>query len=313
MPSERIQPVTNPPGENALFMILTINQNQDALDSVIDFAAGFTAIVRSLSKRFPQSHFNAVMGFGSDAWDRLFPNQPKPKELATFQEIRGKKYVAISTAGDLFFHVRADSQDICFELASIIHQQLHDATSAVDETHGFRYLDGRAIIGFVDGTENPESEIAADYALVGDEDPEFKHGSYAFTQKYLHDMEKWRALSTEEQEKVIGRRKFDDIELSDEEKPKTAHNNVSKAHDADGNELKILRANVAFAKPSSNEYGTYFIGYAKSFSVTHTMLKNMFSGNEEGFTDRLLDFSTPISGCLFFVPTYDFLDDLGDD
>lgn len=312
MSNVRIQPVMSPPGENAVFITLAINLDDDALATVIDFAAGFSALVRSLSKRFPQSHFNAVMGFGSDAWDKLFPGQPKPKELHPFQEIRGK-YLAVATPADLFFHVRADRQDICFELASMIHQQLKDVTTAIDETHGFRYLDGRAIIGFVDGTENPEFEIARDFAVIGDEDPAFKNGSYAFAQKYVHDMEKWRALSTEEQEKVIGRRKFDDIELSDEDKPKTAHNNVSKAHDTEGNELKILRANVAFAQPSKNEYGTYFIGYARSFSVTHTMLKNMFTGNEEGFTDRLLDFSTPVTGNLFFVPTYDFLDDLGDE
>ncbi|KAA8733875.1 Dyp-type peroxidase [Acinetobacter qingfengensis] len=313
MSNIRIQPVTNPPGENAVFIILNINADPAALETVRDFAGGFTALVRSLGKRFPQSHFNAVMGFGSNAWDRLFPNQPKPKELAPFQEIRGEKHVAVATPGDLFFHIRADSQDICFELSAIIHQLLEQVTSAVDETHGFRYLDGRAIIGFVDGTENPESVIAPEYAVIGDEDPQFKYGSYAFIQKYLHNMQKWRELSTEEQEKVIGRRKFNDIELDDDEKPGTAHNNVSKAHDADGNELKILRANVAFAQPSKNEYGTYFIGYSRSFSVTQQMLKNMFTGNEDGFVDRLLDFSTPISGTLFFVPTYDFLDDLGDD
>ncbi|TXJ09471.1 MAG: Dyp-type peroxidase [Acinetobacter sp.] len=313
MSNLRLQPVTSPPGENALFITLAIEPNADALATVLDFAAGFSALVRSLNKRFPQSHFNAAMGFGSEAWDRLFPNQAKPKELRPFQDIRGEKYLAVATPADLFFHIRADRQDICFELAAMIQQQLKDATTAIDETHGFRYLDGRAIIGFVDGTENPEDIEARDFAVVGDEDPAFTGGSYAFAQKYLHDMQKWRALSTEEQEKVIGRRKFDDIELSDEEKPQTAHNHVSKAHDADGNELKILRANVAFANTSKNEYGTYFIGYARTFSTTRKMLKNMFAGNEDGYTDRLLDFSTPITGSLFFVPTYDFLDSLGDD
>lgn len=309
----RMQPVTNPPGENALFITLGMKTDEAAQATILDFAANFSAFVRSLGKRFPQAHFNAVMGFGSKAWDTLFPEQAKPKELVPFNEIRGEKYLAVATPADLFFHVRADRQDICFELAAIIHQQLSSATHAIDETHGFRYLDGRAIIGFVDGTENPEDIEAREFAVVGDEDPAFKGGSYAFAQKYQHDMQKWRALSTEEQEKVIGRRKFDDIELGDDEKPKTAHNNVSKAHDADGNELKILRANVAWAYPSKNEYGTYFIGYARTFSTTHQMLKNMFAGNEEGYTDRLLDFSTPITGNLFFVPTYDFLDSLGDE
>lgn len=310
--STRLQAVTSRPGENALFIVLGLNPDVD-VDAIKDFAGSFSALVRSLRVRFPQDEFNAVLGFGSDAWDRIFPDAAKPRELQPFQAIKGEKYAAPSTPGDLFFHIRANKQGICFELASVIQQQLANLVYPIDEVHGFRYLDGRAIIGFVDGTENPEEEVAAEYALVGEEDPEFKGGSYAFIQKYIHNMDAWRALSDEEQEKVIGRKKYSDVELGDDVKPGTAHNEVSKAHDADGNELKIVRANVAFANTSKNEYGTFFIGYARYFSTTRQMLRNMFLGNREGNVDRLLDFSTPLTGCLFYVPTFDFLDDLGDD
>lgn len=313
MTTTRIQPVISRPGENALFIVLGLKQGAEVVDSVIDFSANFSALTRSLTNRYPDAQFNATMGFGSDAWDRLFPEEAKPKELETFQEIKGPKYTAVSTAGDLFFHIRADRQALCFELASIIQEQLQDVTTSIDEVHGFRYFDGRSIIGFVDGTENPEHEIAAEYALVGDEDAEFKGGSYAFIQKYMHDMDKWRALSDEEQEKVIGRKKFNDVELGDDVKPKTAHNMVSKAHDEDGNELKIMRANMPFSYPSRNEYGTFFIGYARKFSVTRQMLEHMFQGDAEGNLDSLLDFSSAKTGTLFFVPTVDFLDDLGDE
>ena len=266
-----------------------------------------------MSNRYPDAQFSAIVGFGSSAWDHLFPKQAKPKELKTFKEIKGPKYTAVSTEGDLFFHIRAERQALCFEMADIINTQIKSVTYPIDEVSGFRYFDGRAIIGFVDGTENPEPEIAAEYALVGEEDVDFKGGSYAFIQKYLHDMDKWRDLSVEEQEKVIGRKKFNDVELSDDVKPKTAHNVVSKAHDAKGNELKIVRANMPFSNPSKNEYGTFFIGYSKKFSVTHQMLKHMFQGDKEGNLDSLLDFSTAVTGTLFFVPTVDFLDDLGDE
>ncbi|MDF7676167.1 Dyp-type peroxidase [Neisseriaceae bacterium ESL0693] len=306
----RIPPVVTFPGNNAIFITLGIHNNDSAHQAVLDFAANFSALLRSFNNRFHGEHFNALLGIGSDGWDRLFPNQPKPKELVPFTEIKGARYTAVSTPGDLFFHIRADRHDICFEFAAIIQEQLANATYAIDETHGFRYLDGRAIIGFVDGTENPEDVLKADYALVGAEDPQFRYGSYAFTQKYLHNMEAWRAIGYDEQEKVIGRHRFNDIELTDAEKPKNAHNNVSKAYDAEGNELKIVRANVAFANATNNEYGTFFIGYARSFSTTRQMLEHMFTGNEEGYTDRLLDFSTAISGCLFFVPSPDFLDNI---
>ena len=313
MSHTRLQPVTDRPGENALFIVLGLNESAEAAAAVVDFAAGFSALTRSLVNRFPNSHFNATIGFGADAWDKLFPSAAKPRELSPFQAIKGPKYTAVSTPGDVFFHIRADKPALCYELADIINLQLKDVTHTIDAVQGFRYFDGRAIIGFVDGTENPEPEIAAEYALVGAEDPEFAGGSYAFIQKYTHDMDKWRDLSDAEQEKVIGRKKFNDVELSDEEKPATAHTTVSKARDADGNEVKIMRANMPFANPAKNEYGTFFIGYARSFSITQQMLTHMFQGDADGNLDSLLDYCTAQTGCLFFVPTVDFLDDLGDE
>ncbi|CAM4423882.1 hypothetical protein F901_03335 [Acinetobacter dispersus] len=308
----RPQPVINNlSGENALFIVLGINSNPDH-SGVIDFLANFSALVRSLTNRFPSSNFSASVGIGSNAWDLLFPDLNKPKELAPFQEIKGPRHTAVATAGDLFFHIRANQMAICYELASILHEQLKEDTYPISETKGFRYFDGRAILGFVDGTENPEHEIAKEIAYVGSEDAEFLGGSYVFIQKYLHNMEMWKGLSTEEQEKVIGRKKYDDVELGDDVKPQSAHNVASKAHDADGNELKILRANMPFSNPTEGEYGTFFIGYSRSFNITKTMLENMFLGKETGHVDRLLDFSTAVSGSLFFVPTFDFLEDLGE-
>ncbi len=309
--TQRLQPVIhNLSSENALFIVLGINECATSIDTITEFCANFSALVRSLNNRFPDANFGAVLGFGSKAWDQLFPKAGKPKELTEFQEIKGKKHTAVSTEGDLFFHIRANNVAICYELGSIIHQALKEVTHCISETKGFRYFDGRAILGFVDGTENPETVIAKGYAYVGSEDAKFAGGSYAFIQKYLHNMDKWSDLTDEQQEKVIGRRKFNDKELDDSVKPPTAHNVVSKAYDADGNELKIVRANMPFSNPAEGEYGTFFIGYARSFATTRQMLENMFLGDKQGHADRLLDFSTPITGCLFFIPTFDFLDDL---
>lgn len=124
-------------------------------------------------------------------------------------------------------------------------------------------------------------------------------------------MRAWEALSTEEQEKAIGRRKFDDRELDENDKPANAHNAVTNISDTGGNELKIVRANMPFANHSKGEIGTYFIGYAGTFSTTHNMLENMFIGDPAGNTDRLLDFSTAVTGILFFVPSQDLLEELG--
>lgn len=257
-----------------------------------------------MRNRFPDAQFSSTISFGADVWDRIFPGKGRPKELEVFKEIKGSKQIAVSTPGDILFHIRAKQMGLCYEFASIIDEKLKGAVEAIDETHGFRYMDGKAITGFVDGTESPAvDENPYHFAVVGEEDPDFAGGSYVFVQKYIHDMDAWNALSVEEQEKVIGRRKFNDVELSDEEKPANAHNAVANI----GDDLKIVRANMPFANTAKREYGTYFIGYASTFSTTRQMLESMFIGNPVGNTDRLLDFSTAITGTLFFAPSYDFL------
>ena len=303
------QDVTQKPGENAVFIVYALKDLPDTIDKVKDVCANFSALIRSMRNRYPDIQFSCTIGFGADAWKRFFPEQGNPKELQPFEEIKGVKLTAVSTPGDLLFHIRCKQMGLCFEFASIIDQKLRGVVESIDETHGFRYRDGKAIIGFVDGTENPAvDENPYHFAVIGEEDADFAGGSYVFVQKYIHDMVAWNALPVEQQEKVIGRHKFNDVELSDEEKPENAHNAVTNI----GDDLKIVRANMPFANTSKGEYGTYFIGYASTFSTTRRMLENMFIGSPAGNTDRLLDFSTAITGTLFFAPSYDLLGELGE-
>lgn len=307
----KYQDVTKTPGENSYFLVFNIVDKQKHRDQLVSFCNNLSGLIRSMRTRFPALETSCVMGFGADAWESLFPQLAKPQQLTPFKEIKGSRHTAVSTPGDLFFHIRALNVSACYELASIISQQLNGMVTHVDEVHGFRYMDGRSIIGFVDGTENPEMEDErVDYAIIGDEDEQFAGGSYAFVQKYIHDMSAWQSLSVEEQEKVIGRHKFNDVELTDEQKIPSSHNVVTNIKDENGDDLKIVRANMPFSNPSKNEYGTYFIGYARYFSTTLRMLESMFLGSENGATDELLKYSTAVTGTLFFVPSPSMLDDI---
>jgi porphyrinogen peroxidase len=178
--------------------------------------------------------------------------------------------------------------------------------------HGFRYFDARNLLGFVDGTENPSGGPALDATLIGDEDPAFAGGSYVIVQKYLHDIAGWNALSTETQERIIGRSKLSDIELDDAIKPTSAHNALTQVVE-DGREVKILRDNMPFGHAGQGEFGTFFIGYSRSPRTIEQMLVNMFVGDPPGNYDRLLDFSTAVTGNLFFAPTATFLDEVAPD
>jgi porphyrinogen peroxidase len=291
---------------SAIFLILTINPGGEA--ACLDFMADWSGLKRSVGFRAPGDDLGCVLGIGSQAWDRLFSG-PRPAELHPFRSLAGAVHRAPATPGDLLFHLRHDRMDLCFEFASQAMTRLAGAVTVVDETHGFRFFDERDLLGFVDGTENPEGRAAASAALVGDADPAFAGGSYVIVQKYLHDMDSWNALSTEEQERVIGRSKLADIEMPDDVKPANSHVALNTIEEPDGTQRQILRANMPFGDLSRGEFGTYYIAYAATPSVTEQMLANMFIGNPPGNTDRILDFSTAVTGTLFFTPSADFLDD----
>jgi putative iron-dependent peroxidase len=295
----------------AIFLVVTVNPGDQSLAAVRGLCGDLGGLLRAVGFRDLEGRLSCVAGFGPRIWDRL-AGPPRPGGLHPFREIRSGPRHAVATPGDILFHIRATRMDLCFELATQIAARLADAVTPVDEVHGFRYFDERDLLGFVDGTENPVGAEVAEAVFIGPEDPAFAGGSYVIVQKYLHDMAGWNGLPTEEQERIMGRTKLADIELDDEVKPTSAHNALTTIVE-DGREVQILRDNMPFGSISGGEYGTYFIGYARSPSVIEQMLENMFIGRPPGNYDRLLDFSRAVTGALFFVPPLSLLADLADE
>src|SRR5438093_7284861 len=238
------QPVAIPLTRAAIFLVVTIRPGAVNRAKIRSFCADFAALVRSVGFRELEGSLSCVLGFGSEAWDALF-GKPRPVELHKFHEIRAGERHAVSTPGDMLFHIRAQRMDLCFELATRIMARLGTAISPVDEVHGFRFFDSRDLIGFVDGTENPKAQEAMDVTLISNEDPAFTAGSYVIVQKYLHNLADWNRLPTEKQEHIVGRTKLSDVELDDSVKPTYAHNALTKIVE-DGKEIKILRYNIPF-------------------------------------------------------------------
>ena len=303
------QSVTDYPNNNTIFMVWNFKDQTDIKPAFEKICSLVNNLNKSFTIRIPDGRSSCVMGIGHDAWIKLQLPTPLPKELVNFESINGGKHSAKATSGDLHFHLRGLNMAICFDMATAISNVLQPVAECLDEIHGFRYWDGRSIIGFVDGTENPIGEERKFFAVVGDEDSTYKGGSYLFVQKYFHNMKNWESLSTEDQEKVIGRYKMNDIEMDDNVKPDNSHSALTSITDENGNDLKIVRDNMPFGNPSKGEVGTYFIAYASTFSTTKKMLENMFIGNPPGNYDRILDFSTAQTGALFFVPTLEVLDE----
>jgi porphyrinogen peroxidase len=304
------QAVAAPLTRAAIFLVVTVKSDLDSRTTLRSLCADLAALVRAVAFRDADADLSCVMGFGSEAWDRLF-GQPRPAELHAFREFRAGARHAVSTPGDVLFHIRAQRMDLCFELATQIMARIADAASPVDEVHGFRYFDARDLVGFVDGTENPQGAAVVEATIIGEEDAAFVGSSYVIVQKYLHDLNAWNALSTEAQELIIGRKKLSDVELDDSVKPTSAHSALTVIVE-NGKEIKILRDNMPFGNVSKGEFGTYFIGYSRSPRTIEQMLENMFVGRPPGNYDRLLDFSRAVTGNLFFVPSATFLESVAD-
>jgi putative iron-dependent peroxidase len=301
------QPVVAPLTRAAIFIVVTVNSGKENEAAVRTMCGDLAALLRAVGFRDLEGRLSCVMAFGSEAWDRLF-GAPKPGELHPFREIHGRHH-AVATAGDILFHIRSTRMDLCFELATQIMSRLRGSVSTADEVHGFNYFDDRDLIGFVDGTENPTDQAAVDATIIGEEDAAFAGGSYVIVQKYLHDLARWNELPVAEQEGIIGRTKLSDIELDDAVKPTSAHNALTTIIE-DGEQLEIVRDNMPFGDVGKGEFGTYFIGYARSPRRIEQMLENMFVGRPPGNYDRLLDFSRAVTGNLFFVPSATFLEDV---
>ncbi len=300
------QPATAQLTPAAIMLTLQLKPGPSTREAVRSLCADLAALVRAVGFRDLEGRLSCVLGIGSEAWDSLF-GTPRPSELHPFREIGSEPRRAVATPGDLLLHIRARRMDLCFELAMQIMQRLGAVAEAVDEVQGFQYFDDRDLLGFVDGTENPTGLEAEEAVFIGPEDPPFAGGSYVIVQKYLHDLERWNQLPTEEQERIVGRRKLSDIELDDTIKPSYAHNALTSIVE-NGKEVKIVRANMPFGSLAQGQFGTYFIGYSRSPRTIERMIENMFIGSPPGNYDRLLDVSRAVTGGLFFVPSATFLD-----
>ncbi|KAK3392700.1 hypothetical protein B0H63DRAFT_491043 [Podospora didyma] len=319
------QRVDAPLTKSATFLVVTLtNDVSDTTTTVRSTLASIADLSKNVAIRDPSAAFTCTVGIGSSAWDTLLSplGHQKPAELHAFRAVKGALHTAPSTPGDLLFHIRSERRDLNFEFERQLLDSLGNSVAVADETVGFRYFDVRDLLGFVDGTANPSSTAeVTDAVLVTSQDEPSQSqasaavgGSYVVVQKYVHNMKTWRALPAEAQEAIIGRTKWDNAELDDPDDPQTqkAHKTLATISDDDGNEYAILRDNMPFGSPGAGEFGTYFIGYARRLWVVERMLERMFVGDPPGLHDRLLDYSTALTGSVFFAPNAGLLASLGD-
>lgn len=281
-------------------------------DGVREALADVFGVEKSISHKDSSCNLSVSIGFSANFWDKIFSDIKKPKELHKFVALKDANREFPATNGDIFVMIKSERMDLNFQCAKYI-KRLFDATcELVDDIQGYKYLDSRDMIDFVDGTENPKDKERFDAVLVQEDIKIHVGGSYLIAQKYIakENLRPWDEKPTSYQEQVIGRTKMDNIELSEDEKPAWAHTAKSKV-EIDGEEIKMFRQNRPFG--TAKEHGTMFVGFAASPSVIETSLKQMITADEDGNYDRLLDFVEAKTGCLFFMPSREFLDEIAGD
>jgi putative iron-dependent peroxidase len=300
MPRPEPQPGILPePRPAARFVVLRAHDPAAAARS----AARIPALTAKLAALDRGAKLTCTVALGPELWDRVSPGK-RPRGLRQFRALDSGSLRAPSTGGDLLLHILSKRVDLNFELAARARAELGDSVSVMDDVTGFRYLDGRDLTGFIDGTENPKGRERAAVALIGSEDPDFAAGSYVFTQRYVHDLAKWAGIPLKEQEGAVGRRKRDSKELSDRTKPPTAH--ISRVViEENGEELEILRHSFPYG--NLNEAGLFFIAYTRDLAIPEHMLRRMYGLAGDGLHDHLMDFTRAVSGAHFFAPSVGML------
>lgn len=290
------------PNLHALYLMFNVHEDHDEpmRKKLVE--------VLNIFQHYDNEHYEAmvsgVIAVGSNYWLELYPGL-LPQEIAPFPDMHCEDRHAPVVPYDLFLQVRADRADICHAIGVAVYELLRPHVDLVEQVKGFRYLDGRDLTGFVDGTENPRGMQKFDVAIVGDDDPDFTGGSYIHVQRYRHNLEKWDKVTVPEQEQIIGRTKDDDIEFSSDKKAAFAHTKRTSLKDAEGKSLEILRQSMPYG--DMKEQGLYFVSCCKSPKPFTRMLESMIFGDGQGHHDHLLDYTTAETGAAFFAPSIDFI------
>ncbi|MEP1383107.1 MAG: Dyp-type peroxidase [Paraglaciecola sp.] len=290
------------PNLHALY--LTLNVIDDDASNMRKKIAQILALFAHYDEEYYEAMVSGIVAIGTDYWYELYPRLI-PQELSPFPITNSDDRNAPATPGDLFIQIKADRMDICHAIGAEVIQLLQPHVDLYEEVRGFRYLDGRDLTGFVDGTENPKGMRKFSVALVGDQDLDFTGGSYIHVQRYRHNVKKWQQLEVSEQEEIIGRTKADNIEFKSDNTAPFSHTIRTSLKDEYGNNREVLRQNMPYGDMTIQ--GLYCVSCAKSPQPFTEILTSRIVGDEEGNYDKFLDFTSAETGGAFFAPSINFI------
>jgi putative iron-dependent peroxidase len=216
--------------------------------------------------------------------------------LRVFPTQFGSGLILPSSSAALWCWLRGDDRGKLLHAGRHIGDAVDSALALDSVIDSFQYDDGRDLTGYVDGTENPKGKKASAAAIVRGQGVGLDGSSFVAVQQWVHDFQRFDAMSPKEQDNSVGRRKSDNKELSGA--PRSAHVKRT-AQESFSPEAFVLRRSMPWSDGSTA--GLNFVAFGKSFDAFEAQLKRMV-GAEDGITDALFKFTRPVTGSYFWCP-----------
>ena len=306
------QPVAAPLTRAAIFLVVTVNPGSDNRATLRSFCGDLAALLRAVEFRDLEAGLSCVMGFGSDAWDRLLWPAAAGGAASVPRDSRRNAPRRLHAGRPAVPHPREAHGSVL---------RARDADHGAYRRCGFAGGRGARLPllrrprspGF--RRRNGESE-----GRGSDRRRAHRRGGRGVRRRQLRDRAEISPRSRRMERAVHGgagthhrpheavRHRIGRFRSS---RPRRTTHSPRSSRTA--RRSRSCATTCRSAGPAQGEFGTYFIGYSRSPRTIEQMLENMFVGRPPGNYDRLLDFSRAVTGNLFFVPSATFLESVTED
>ena len=241
---------------------------------------------------------DVVIGIGPTLVKALGGEIP---DLHEFPDFSGPVKVP-ATPGQLWCWVRGDDLGELLHITRKLQKALGPAFNLRHVVDAFRHRHdegsgfARDLTGFEDGTENPKGEAALQAAFVHGRGDGLDGASFVAVQQWVHDLDAFDSMPSEEQDHAIGRRLSDNEEIEDA--PESAHVKRTAQESFDP-EAFVLRRSMPWM--ASTQAGLMFVAFGHSHAAFEAQMRRM-AGLDDGIVDGVFRLSKPVTGAYFWCP-----------
>lgn len=201
-----------------------------------------------------------------------------------------------ATPTALWCWLRGEDRGSLLHQARALEHLLAPAFVPAQSLEAFRYENTLDLTGYEDGTENPKDEAAVAAAIASGLGPGLDGGSIAALQQWVHDLDRFEAMPSEEQDYTFGRRKAGNGEI--DEAPENAHVKRTAQESFDP-EAFVVRRSMPWS--DCGRSGLVFLAFGRDAQAFEAQLRRM-TGQEDGIVDALFRFTRPVTGAYFWCP-----------